>query len=285
MDGARQLIERPMRFFVSADIEGVVGVVTRDQGRPGGFEYEQARGWMTDTVLTVCAAAREAGAEELIVADSHGHGHNLQLERMPDYVQLVRSWPRPLGMMQGIEVGTYAGAFLIGYHAGSTNLGGVLAHTLSSDLFQEVSLNGRVVSEAAISAAIAGHYSVPVLMVAGDDVCVAETKAQLGDIAGAALKFAYGTTSALNPSLSVAAARLHEATLAAIARRGARGPYVITGPVSVELRLRTRAVADWLAYLPQVERSGAFAIRYVAEDILAASRFLMFVTFARSSLS
>jgi D-amino peptidase len=274
-----------MRFFVSADIEGVVGVVTRDQGRPGGFEYEQARGWMTDTVLSVCAAAREAGAEQLVVADSHGHGYNLQLERMPDYVQLVRSWPRPLGMMQGIELGTYAGALLIGYHAGSTNLGGVLAHTLSSDLFQEVSLNGRVVSEAAISAAIAGYYSVPVLMVAGDDVCVAETKAQLGDITGAALKFAYGTTSALNPSLSVATARLHEATLEAIASRGVRRPYIVPGPVSVELRLRTRAVAEWLSYLPQVERTGAFAIRYVAEDIVAASRFLMFVTFARSSLS
>jgi D-amino peptidase len=285
MDGTRQLIERPMRFFVSADIEGVVGVVTREQGRPGGFEYEQARRWMTDTVLTVCAAAREAGAEEFIVADSHGNGCNLQLERMPDDVQLVRSWPRPLGMMQGIEIGTYAGAFLIGYHAGSTNLAGVLAHTLSSDLFQEVSLNGRAVSEAAISAAIAGHYSVPVLMVAGDDVCAAETQAQLGDIAAATLKSAYGATSALNPSLSVAAARLREATLAAIAHRKEVRPYVISSPVSVELRLRSRAVADWLAYLPQIERSGAFAVRYVAADILAASRFLMFVTFARSSLS
>jgi D-amino peptidase len=274
-----------MRFFVSADIEGVVGVVTRDQGRPGGFEYELARSWMTEAVLTVCAAAREVGAKEVIVADSHGNGCNLQLERMPDYVQLVRSWPRPLGMMQGVEVGEYDGAFLIGYHAGSTSFGGVLAHTLSSDLFQEVILNGRAASEAAISAAIAGHFAVPVLMIAADNVCIAEAQAQLGNITGAAMKFAYGTTAALNPSLPVTAARLHEATLAAIADRELRRPYVLAGPVSVELRLRTRMVAEWLAYLPGVERTGAFGIRYQCEDILAASRFLMFVTFARSSLN
>ena len=108
-----------MRFYISADIEGIPGVVTREQGRAGGFEYEQARTWMTDSVLAVCTAAHEQGVEEVVVSDSHGNGHNLQLERMPDYVQLVRSWPRPLGMMQGIEVGEYVGAALVGYHAGS----------------------------------------------------------------------------------------------------------------------------------------------------------------------
>lgn len=274
-----------MRIFISADIEGVVGVVAREQGRPAGFEYEQARSWMTDAVLATCAAAREAGATEFVIADSHGHGYNVQLERMPDDVQLVRSWPRPLGMMQGIELGEYAGVVLVGYHAGATNPGGVLSHTLSSDLLQEVTLNDRIVSEAALSAAIAGHFGVPVVMAAGDDVFVAEVRAELGDLATATLKTAYGTSSALNPSLAVAATRLREATIAGIASVGRRTPFRIAGPVEVGLRLRTRAVADWLAYLPGVERSGAFNVRYRCEDILAASRFLMFVIFAKSSLA
>ena len=262
----------------------MVGVVAREQGRPGGFEYEQARTWMTDAVLATCAAAREAGASEIVVADSHGHGFNIQLERMPDDVQLVRSWPRPLGMMQGIELGHYAGALLVGYHAGATNPGGVLAHTLSSDLLQEVTLNGKVVSEAALSAAIAGHFGVPVLMAAGDDVFVAEVRAELGELATATLKSAYGTNSALNPSLAVAAARLREATIAGMAAVGRSAPYRIAGPLDVGLRLRTRAVAEWLGYLPGVERSDGFNVRYRCHDILAASRFLMFVIFAKSSL-
>lgn len=274
-----------MRIFVSADIEGIVGVVTREQCRAGGHDYEQARTWMTDAVLVVCAAAHEAGATEVVVADSHGQGCNIHLERMPDYVQLVRSWPRPLGMMQGIEFGSYAGSFLVGYHASAGNAGGVLSHTLSSDLFQEVRLNGRPISEAALSAAIAGHFGVPVLMVAGDDMFIAEAAMELGDLASACLKRAYGTTSALNPNPTVAAARLREATHAAMAAAGRRQAYRIEGPVTLELRLRSRAVAEWLGYLPRAERMGAFEVRYVCEDILEVSRFLMFVVFARSSLS
>jgi D-amino peptidase len=285
VDGAERQRNAPVRIFVSADIEGVVGVVARDQGRPTGFEYEQARTWMTDGVLAVCSAAREAGVTEVVVADSHGHGYNVQLERMPDYVQLVRSWPRPLGMMQGIELGSYAGALLVGYHAGATNPGGVLSHTLSSDLFQEIRLNEQVVSEAALSAAIAGHFGVPVLMVAGDDVFVDEARLLFGDVPAATLKTAYGTSSALNPSLAVAASRLRDATRAGIAGAGERRPHRLEGPVSIDLRLRTRSVADWLAYLPGVERTGAFAVQYRAEDIIATSRFLMFVTFAKSAFA
>ncbi len=240
---------------------------------------------MTESVLAVCAAARDAGVDEVVVADSHGSGCNIQLERMPEYVQLVQSWPRPLGMMQGVEIGSFVGALLIGYHAGGSNPDGVLSHTLSSDLFQEVRLNGRTVSEAAISAAIAGHFGVPVLAIAGDDVFVAESRAFLGDVESAVLKHAYGATSAISPSPAVAARRLREATLSGIANAGQRHLYRIEGPVSVEMHLRTRAVAEWLGYLPEVERTGAYTIRYSCDDIIGASRFLAFVTFARSSLS
>ncbi len=273
-----------MRLFVSADIEGIAGVVTGEQGRPGGFEYEQARTWMTDSVVAVCNAARDLGVDEVVVADSHGNGLNLRPERMPDYVQLVRSWPRPLGMMQGIEIGQYAGAMLVGYHAGGTNPGGVLSHTLSSE-YREIRLNGQVVCEAAFSAALAGHFSVPVLMIAGDDVCVAETRAFLGDIPSATLKSAYSNTSAISPSLNVAEGRLREATHAAISRIGTIEPYRIDGPVEIQLQLRTRSVAEWLSFLPEVERTGALGIRYLASDIVAASRFFIFLTFAKAALS
>lgn len=274
-----------MRFYISADIEGIPGIVTREQGRAGGFEYEQARTWMTDSVLAVCSAAREQGVEEVVVSDSHGNGHNLQLERMPGYVRLVRSWPRPLGMMQGIEAGTYVGAALVGYHAGSTNVGGVLSHTLSSDFFQEIRLNGRIASEAVLSAALAGRFAVPILMIAGDDVFVAETRELLGDIPSATLKTAYSTTSAMSPSLGVAHERLRAATCEGLAKVGRTEPYRIEGPVEVGIRLRTRAVAEWLAFLPEVERTDAFSVRYRAADIVAASRFLTFVTFAKSAVS
>ena len=274
-----------MRFYVSADIEGICGVVARDQMRPGGHEYEAACGWMTQSVVAVCEAAHAMGATELVVSDSHGNGLNIHPDAMPAYVQLVRSWPRPLGMMQGIERGHFDGAFLVGYHAGASNPEGVLAHTLSSDLIHEVRLNGVVANEGLISAVVAGAYGVPVLMVAGDDVTVRETRALLGDVAAATLKQAYGSYSAIAPAPSVALQRLRDATADAISRVGTLAPFTMTVPVDLEIALRTRFVAEWLSYLPDVERRDTYTIRYRAADVVAVSKFLMFVVTARIALA
>jgi D-amino peptidase len=273
-----------MRIYISADIEGIAGVVSRDNLMPGRFEYEQARDWMTDAVLAACETVHELGAAEVVVSDSHGNGQNIRFERMPSYVQLVRSWPRPLGMMQGIEVGDYAGTLLIGYHAGATNMGGTLSHTISGEFFHEIRLNGVTASEAGISAAIAGHFGVPVLMIAGDDVAVAETRALLGDIASAQLKTSLGFLSAMMLSPEAADARLREAVREAIGRIGTISPYVFAPPVALEIRLRTRFMAEWLGYIDEVEQLDAFTIRYPARDMVAASRFLQFITSARGAL-
>ena len=47
-----------MKVYISADMEGVVGVVTGDHLGPGGFEYQRAREFLTQEVLTAIEAAR-----------------------------------------------------------------------------------------------------------------------------------------------------------------------------------------------------------------------------------
>lgn len=270
-----------MRLYISADIEGVAAVVSREHTRPGGFEYESARDWMTRSVIAVCEAAHERGVREIVVSDSHGNGQNIKPDALPDYVELVRSWPRPLGMMQGIECGHFDGAVLLGYHGAGSNPHGVLSHTLSSEFFHEVRLNSVEASEATISAAIAGAFDVPILMVAGDDVAVAEMQASLGDVATAVLKRAYGSYSAIGPAPRVAEARLRDATREGLNKVGSLTPYKLVGPIDLQIRLRTRFVAEWLSYLEGVERIDAYTIRRVLPDALSLSRFLMFLIFAR----
>jgi hypothetical protein len=43
-------------------------------------------------------------------------------------------------------------------------------------------------------------------------------------------------------------------------------------------------MAEWLGYIDEVEQLGAFTIRYPARDMVAASRFLQFITSARGAL-
>jgi len=92
-----------MKIYISVDMEGVVGVVTPDQLKPNGFEYQQFREFMTKETLAAINAAKEMGASEILVSDSHGNGENLLIEQLPNDVRIVRSWVRPLGMMAGID--------------------------------------------------------------------------------------------------------------------------------------------------------------------------------------
>src|SRR5205085_7502026 len=73
--------QRPLKVYISADMEGITGVVSADQLSPAGFEYAKAREWMTAEVLAAIQGAREAGATEFVVSDSHGNGESLLLEK------------------------------------------------------------------------------------------------------------------------------------------------------------------------------------------------------------
>ena len=94
---------RGLKIYISADMEGVGGVVTDQQLGPTGFEYAKAREFMTDEVLAAISAAREAGATEIVVSDSHGNFQNLLIDKLPKDVVVIRGGPRPLSMMQGID--------------------------------------------------------------------------------------------------------------------------------------------------------------------------------------
>ena len=71
------------RLFISVDMEGIAGVVTGEQLGPTGFEYARFREFMTEETNVAIAAAREAGATEFVIGDSHGNMQNLLLERLP----------------------------------------------------------------------------------------------------------------------------------------------------------------------------------------------------------
>lgn len=267
---------RGLKLYISADMEGVVGAVTGDQLGPAGFEYPRFREFMTREVLAAIRGARAAGVTDILVSDSHGNGENLLIEMFPGDVTIVRSWPRPLMMMEGID-STFDAAVLLGYHAGTTNPEGVRAHTISSARLADVRLNGRTVPEAGLSAAIAGHFGVPVIMISGDDAAVGEAQALLGNVEGAVVKWSYGFHAARTLTPEAAYALIETKTRAALARLRTFRPFVVSTPVTLDVRFKNYRPAQLLAYLPIVERPDAHSIRYVGPDMPAVSRFLEFV--------
>jgi len=265
-----------LKVYVSVDMEGVAGVVTGDQLGPPGFEYERFRGFMTNEALAAIEGARAAGATEFLVSDSHGNGENLLIERFPKDVQIVRSWPRPLAMMQGIDA-TFDAVMFVGYHASTTNPEGVRAHTMSSAHLADLRLNGVSMPEAGLNAAIAGSFGVPVVLLTGDDAIVKEATALLGPLSTATVKWNYGFHSARTLTPEASCDVIREAARRAIAERRARKPFVVTTPVTLDLRFKNYRPAEVLAYLPIVERTDAHAIRFKGKDMVEVSRFLEFV--------
>jgi D-amino peptidase len=268
--------QRDLTVYISADMEGVVGVVTGAQLGPGGFEYAKAREYMTQEVLAAIRGARAAGATEILISDSHGNGQNLLLDELPSEVTVVRSWPRPLMMMQGIDA-SFDAAIFIGYHAGTTNPDGVRAHTMSSGRLADIRLNGQSVPEGGINAAIAGHFGVPVVMVSGDDAAVAEVSHVVGDIEGAVVKWNNSFHSARTLMPEAAYRLIEQKVETALRRLDDFEPVELETPVTLDVRFKNYRPSQVLAYLPIVERTDAHSIRYVGEDMVAVSMFLEFM--------
>jgi D-amino peptidase len=264
------------KVYISADMEGIAGVVTGEQLGPQGFEYQRFREFMTNEVLAAIEGARAAGATEILVSDSHGNGQNLLIEKFPKDVQIVRSWPRPLMMVQGID-STFDAVLFVGYHASTTNPEGVRAHTMSSANFADIRVNGVSVPEAGLNAAIAGHFGVPVVLVTGDDAIVKEASALLPDIEGAVVKWAYGFHSARTLTPEASCELIREKAKLAVTRAAGRKPYRVKTPVDLEIRFKNYRPAEILAYLPIVERVDAHTVRFRGKDMLEVARFVEFV--------
>jgi D-amino peptidase len=273
------LAQRPLKVYISADMEGITGVASVDQLSPANFEYSQARQWMTAEVLAAIQGAREAGATEFVVSDSHGNGESLLIDKFPADVPItiVRSFPRPLGMMEGID-STFAAVIFIGYHAATTSTTGVRAHTMSSALLTRIALNGVSQSEAGINAAIAAQFGVPVVMITGDDAIVSETKQRLGNLEGVVVKRAIGFHSTATLTPEVGQARIRQQAKTAVMRRGEMKPYTMTKPLSLEVSFKNYRPVELLGYLPNVQRIDAHTVRFVGRDMIEISKFLEFAT-------
>ena len=270
---------------------------------------------MTREAVAAIEGARQAGATEFVVADAHGNMQNLLIDQFPADVRIVRGEPRHLSMMAGIDA-TFDAAMYIGYHASTTNPNGVRAHTFSSARITRVAINGNPVTEGAWNAAIAGHFGVPVVFIAGDDAAIAEVRAAIGNIEAAETKRALGFHAAetITPEASqkrkgrcpapptakehfqrggadatrfarVPQKLIREKAAAAIRRLAQQKPYRVTGPVTVDISFKSVMPSSVAAYLERVfTRTDSHTIRFTAKDMVESSDIVEFLMAYRIEL-
>ena len=268
--------QQKLKVYISVDMEGVAGVVTADQLGPEGFEYQKFREYMTKEALAAVQAAKETGATSILVSDSHGNGENLLIDMFPKDVRIIRSWPRRLAMMAGID-SSFDAVIFIGYHASTNNPKGVRAHTFSSARLTRVALNGTVVTEAAWNAAVAGYFGVPVVMISGDDAVIPEARSLLGNIEAAEVKKSLGFHSANTLTPEAARELIGLKVRTALKRLKDFRPYIVRTPVTLDVSFKHYQVSERLAYLRGVQRTDSHSIRYVGKDMIEIADFMEFL--------
>jgi len=270
---------RPRKVFISVDMEGISGVVQPAQLGPDGFEYQRAREWMTGEVNAAIAGIRDAGPSEIVVADSHGNGQSLLIDKLPDDVRTVRGFPRPLEMMQGID-DSFAAAVFIGYHASEWTANAVRGHTISSARLLGVKLNGTEMSEGMYNAALAGQFGVPVAFVSGDRLAVAQLQQVAPAAEGAIVKEPYGYHSALTVTPARGQAMIRDGLKRAMSKlaSGALTPYRLTTPVALEVGFKLTIDAERAAFVPGLTRSDAHSVKGSFRDMSEITRLLQVLT-------
>lgn len=258
------------RVYISADIEGVTGVMHQEQSSPASpqrGEYEWARRAMTADVNAAVAGAFDGGASAVTVNDSHATMRNILPDQLDRRAVLVRGAIKPACMMQELDAATDL-VFLVGYHARAGVGDGVLSHTLDGGQVRRLLVNGGEVGELTLSAWMAGARGIPVGLVTGDDATCREATALLGDgVRTVATKRGLDRTTAVCRApadvLAEIAAAAREATGAPRRARPVEPPAMLD--VTIEWRSTTAAaVAAWV---PGVERCAGDATVFSTADV------------------
>lgn len=255
-----------MKVLISADMEGTCGVVAWVQvmppdvvgtSRPSStVEYERARKRMTLEVNAAIEGAFAAGADEVIVNESHDGMRNLIPEDLHEGIRFITGSDKQFSMMQGIDEPGIEAVFFTGYHARAGTPAAPLAHSFTGWV-QDIRVDGVSLGEYGMNALVAGHFGVPVTLVTGDDKAVAQTKDLLGDgVIGVEVKKGYSTTSAIHLHPTQAQKLIREGAEQAVTNRSSVTPYTLPAGATVEVELDHQSKADAADRIPGVERSG-----------------------------
>ncbi len=254
-----------MRVYISADIEGVNGVVAYEQVDPGAPLYQRAVDWMLQEVNAVVEGCLTAGALEVVVNDSHNRMLNLPIDRLHPAARLLTGPGKPFSMVEGLDR-QFAAALFVGYHAKIGTQRAVHDHTFSASLFHDVRLNGISVGEFGLNAAFAGWHGVPVVLTSGDEALCEEARTLLPDITTVAVKRGLSRYAALCTPFQESLQQLQTAARKAVREARQRRPFRLEAPYELVCEFQKTEQADRAGKIRGTDRTGPFTLAFTHND-------------------
>jgi len=273
-----------MRAFVSVDMEGMPFIVSPEHLSVRRKLFEEARKIATKVVVTVVERLHVNGFEEMIVADSHGGMINIDVLEMPEYVEVLRGYPRPVSMVLGVE--ECDAVLFLGYHAKFGTSHSTFDHTYSGATYRSVKINGVEVSEYLLNTYIAGHFNKPVILVAGEEKLMEEVEKYTPWAVRVPLKKSFSRYSARSLSLKRLSKLLQEAVDKAVNsfKNGLAKPLKTKSPVDLELVFHSSLYADAASLMPGVVRTNGLTVKYKARDVVEAYKVMELLSLAANGV-
>jgi D-amino peptidase len=253
-------------IFVITDAEGVGGVCRQEQTDPKDPEMRQL---LTGEINAAVEGFLAGGAEEVVVWDGHDGSQTLSTLTIHPKARLVIGG---LGTSMLMDRHFSAVAY-VGQHSKADVRGGIMAHSYSSLGIQNMLLNGKPVGEIDVIAAMAGHFGTPAIMLSGDRAAANELREIVPDAELAVVKEGLGRYTCISLSATAARDAIREAARRSVAKIASIKPYVLPGPVTLQVEYTTRNSLPLDAEL----RAGAEVlddrtIRFRGKDILEVWR-------------
>ncbi|MBS7335042.1 MAG: M55 family metallopeptidase [Eubacteriales bacterium] len=270
-------MKKAEKVYISVDIEGMEGVVSRNQTSRGKNDYPLARKRLTYDVNEAIRAAVDCGATEIVVSEGHGDLENLLLDELHPAADLISGAISPSLQMQGIEDG-FDAMIVFGHAGGGMSLGGVLDHTYNGRRVHAMRLNGMTVNtEAICNAVIAGHYGVPLAAIIGDRAVVEEVHAYLPSCEGIIVKEGITRLSAKSVNPVRAREMIYTGVRKALSELDCKQLLVLEEPMTLEIDFNYSQTADVAALVPGTKRLSPRTIAYTgtAEDVFRLQTLLI----------
>lgn len=267
--------KKDYHLYISADIEGITGVVSWDETEATKPDYTYFRKLMAQEVNAAIVAALDCGVTEIVVRDAHGDARNILPGDLHPRAKLIRSWSNgPMSMMEGINA-QFDAVIFIGYHAKSGTPNATLKHTYSGRIF-DLKINSISMPEAGWNALIAGYYDVPLIMTAGDKALCEQVNSLMPSVATVAVKEGIGQAClSLHPDLA------HEAIGQAVRRAfdspQTWSPYKLGPPYSMEITFSDESLAWKGKWYPGIELQDERTLIFRHADFFELMRCFIFV--------
>jgi len=261
-----------MKVYISVDIEGATGVVSFSQCESPDssfYDWPFARRMLTHDVNAAIRGARLAGATEVVVKDSHAGCRNLLIDELESGVELISGiGSGTMGMMEGIDA-SFDAVFLVGYHGMAGTPSALMEHALAGGLHR-FWVNGVESGEIAVSAAVAGTFGVPTVLVTSDDAGCGEASRMLPGVRTYTTKHSLGRYMGRLLHPSVTGPGIENAAAEAVRGLSATAPFRVEEPVTMKITFRSVEEADLAATLPTVRRLDGYSLEWSADDYLTA---------------